>query len=157
MKTCLTKDGGKTVYVIFVYKDYKYGKNVETICIKKFEDVYPNETLWLNEGEAVFKMNFYLISERNGNEVYVYNEEDFKTLTNVSSERRHTRYNIEEMEEHVELPKSCYRTALKIIQKRKGYKSIQIKDIKLIVRIVGYGYEFRFENHSKDFSIKTVR
>lgn len=156
-KTCLTKDGGKTVYVIFVCKYYGYDKTVETIWIKKFEDVYPNKTLWLNEGEEVFKENFYLISERNGAEVYVDNVEDFKTLKNISRERRHTRYDIEEMEKHVELPKSCYKTALKIIQKRKGYKSIQLKDIKSIKRIIGYGYEFIFENRSKNFSIKTVK
>ena len=157
VKTCLTKDGGKTVYVIFVYKDYKYDKTVETIWIKKFEDVYPNKILWLGEGEEVFKMKFYLISERKGNEVYVDNVEDFKTLKNISRERYNTIRDVEEMEKRVELPKSCYKTALKIIQKRKGYKSIQMKDIKLIVRRVGYGYEFIFENHSKDFSIKSVK
>lgn len=157
VKTCLTKDCGKTVYVLFVDKDYGYGKTVETIWIKKFEDVYPNEILWLNKGEEVFKKEFYLISERNHDEVYVDNVEDFKTLKNISAERRHTRYDIEGMEKYVELPKSCYKTALKIIQKRKGYKSIQLKDIKSIKRIIGYGYEFIFENRSKNFSIKTVK
>lgn len=157
VKTCLTKDGGKTVYVIFVCKYYEYDKTVETIWIKKFEDVYPNKTLWLNKGEEVFKENFYLISEINGAEVYVDNIEDFKTLKNISTERYHTSYAFERMEKYVELPKSCYKTALKIIQKRKGYKSIKLKDIKSIKRIIGYGYEFIFENLSKNFSINTVK
>lgn len=61
------------------------------------------------------------------------------------------------MEKYVELPKYCYKTALKIIQKRKGYKSIKLKDIKSIKRIIGYGYEFIFENRSKNFSIKSVK
>lgn len=159
VKTCLTKDGGKTVYVIFVDKDYKCDKTVETIWIKKFEDVYPNKILWFSQGEEVFKMEFYLISERKGNEVYVDNVEDFKTLENISRERYYTIRDIEKMEKYVELPKSCYKTALKIIQKRKSYKSIQLEDIKSIKRIIGYGYgyEFIFENQSKNFSIKSVK
>lgn len=157
VKTCLTKDGGKTVYVIFVDKDYRHYKTVKTIWIKKFEDVYPNKTLWLSKGEEVFKKEFYLISERKGNGVYVDNVEDFKTLKNISRERYNTIYDIEKMEKQVELPKSCYKTALKIIQKRKGYKSIQLKDIKSIKRIIGYGYEFIFENRSKNFSIESVK
>ena len=78
-------------------------------------------------------------------------------MKNISRERYYTTRDIKEMEEHVELPKSCYKTALKIIQKRKGYKSIQLKDIESIKRIIGYGYEFIFENRSKNFSIKSVK
>lgn len=157
VKTCLTKDGGKTVYDIFVDKRCKCDKTVLTVCIKKFEDVYPNKILWLSEGEEVFKMEFYLISEIKDNEVYVDNVEDFETLKNISLERYRTTYDIKKMEKYVELPKSCYKTALKIIQKRKGYKSIQLKDIESIKRIIGYGYEFIFENRSKNFSIKSVK
>lgn len=155
VKTCLTKDGGKTVYVLFVDSEYRNFSEVKTIWIKKFEDVIPGRTtLWLNKGEEVFKKEFYCINERSyKNAIYVESEDDYKLISKVQDER----YSNKTSNEYVELPKSCYKIALKIIQKRKGYKSIQLKDIKSMKRRVGYGYEFRFENWSKNFSIKVVK
>ena len=152
VRTCLTKDGGKTVYVIFVDSKYRDFLEVKTIWIKKFEDVIPGRSsLWLNEGEEVFKKEFYCINYINA--IYVESEDDYKLISKLRDER----YSNKTSNEYVELPKSCYKTALKIIQKRKSYKSIQLKDIKSIKRIIGYGYLFIFENSSKNFSIKIVK
>lgn len=155
VKTCLTKDGGKTVFVLFVDSKYRDFSEVKTIWIKKFEDVIPGRTtLWLNEGKEVFKKEFYCIDERcYENKVYVETEEDCKLILEIQSKR----YSNKTYHEYVDLPKSCYKTALKIIQKRKGYKSIQLKDVKSMKRRIGYGYDFRFDNWSKSFSIKTVK
>lgn len=155
VKTCLTKDGGKTVYILYVDCEYRNFSEVKTIWIKKFEDVIPGRsTLWLNKGEEVFKKEFYCINERQyENKIYVETEDDYKLISEVQDER----YSNKTFDKYVDLPKSCYKTALKIIQKRKGYKSIQLKDIKLMKRRIGYGYDFTFENWSKNFSIKVVR
>lgn len=151
VKTCLTKDGGKTVYILFVDSEYNHFNEIKTIWIKRYENVVPGRTtLWLNEGEEVFKKEFYVISEKRYGKVYVDNKEDFETLNNIYSERLSMRYDLENIEKFVELSESCYKTALKVIRNKKGYKSVQLKDIRKIQKRIsikyGNGYEFFFNN-----------
>lgn len=150
VKTCLTKDGGKTVYVLFVDSEYKHFNEIKTIWIKRYENVVPGRTtLWLNEGKEVFKKEFYVISEKRNGKVYVDNEEDFETLNKIRSERLSMRCDLENIEKYVEISESCYKTALKVIRNKKGYKSIQLKDIRKIQKRVslkcGNWYEFFFQ------------
>lgn len=159
VKTCLTKDGGKTVYVLFVDSEYKHFKEIKTIWIKKYENVVPGRTtLWLNEGEEVFKKEFYVISEKRDGKVYVENEEDFEMLNNIHSERRSMKYDLENIEKYVELSESCYKTALKVIRNKKGYKSVQLKDVRKIQKRIslkcGNWYEFFFNNGKTSLAVK---
>lgn len=159
VKTCLTKDGGKTVYILFVDSEYNHFNEIKTIWIKRYENVVPGRTtLWLNEGEEVFKKEFYVISEKRYGKVYVDNKEDFETLNNIYSERLSMRYDLENIEKFVELSESCYKTALKVIRNKKGYKSVQLKDIRKIQKRIsikyGNGYEFFFNNGKSSLCVE---
>lgn len=157
VKTCLTNDSGKTVFILFVDSRYESLKEIKSIYIKKYEDVYTGQILWLNKGETVFQKDFYCVSEKRSGDIFVENEDDFETLNKITSERRNNHYKTKEIKNHIELSETCYKTALKIIRKRQGYKSVQLKDIKKITHRIGYGYEFDLGNYKKNFSIKTVR
>lgn len=159
VKTCLTKDGGKTVYIIFVDKEYRHWDEIETIWVKRFNDVHPNQTLWLNKGETVYQKEFYCITDRrrNENKVYVGDGDDFELINTITHKRRHARYDSETEKERYELSEKAKKVALKYIRKQKGYKSIHLKDVVSVVHRIGYGYEFKFENSSKNFSVKTAK
>lgn len=157
VKTCLTNDGGKTVFILFVDSRYKSLEKIESIYIKKYEDVYTGQTLWLNKGETVFQKDFYCVSEKRSDDIFVENEDDFETLNKIAYERRNNRYESIKIKNNIELSETCYKTALKIIRKHKGYKSVQLKDIKKITHRIGYGYEFDLGNYKKNFSIRLVK
>lgn len=157
-KTCLTKDGGRTVFIIFVDTEHEGFNNIKVIYIKKYEDVYAGKTLWLSKGEIVSKKEFYCISDRNrDNNLFVENKDEFEIIQKIQHERCRARWDMEKINRETQLSEKCYKVALKIIRKRKGCKSIQIKDIKKITHRIGYGYSFDLGNYNKNFTIKLVK
>lgn len=157
-KTCLTKDNGKTVFIIFVDTEHQEFNNIKVIYVKKYEDVYAGETLWLNKGETISKKEFYCVSDRKrDNNLFVENKEEFEIIKKIQQERSRNRWDMEDINTVTQLSEKCYKVALKTIRKRRGCKSIQVKDIKEITHRIGYGYSFDLGNYDKNFSIKLVK
>lgn len=138
-KVCLTNDGGKTVYVIFLDKRYNGFNSADTmeLFVKKYERT--GRTFWLEkEGEEIFRKVFYEISSRRRNDVYVENEKDSKAITKISDERLHAKYaNKNQLKK---LPATANKVAFQILKKMKGYKSVPLKNIEYVVHEIGKGF-----------------
>lgn len=130
----LTKDGGKTVYFIFADKEYgNYdGADKMVIYVKKYENV-EGRTCWMKEGEEVWKKTFYQLenNHRCYQEVYVESHDEYEIIKNIQSERWNQRHNLPNEKE---LPTSTRRIAVDILRKKKGYKTILVKDVIKVVR-----------------------
>lgn len=160
-KVCLTKDGGKTVYVFYAHIEresfgerwYERCENVYVLTAEKFEDCYPKKTLWLGKGEKFYEEKFYCIDSSKG--VYVETIEEFKLIDKITQERIELRYRTNG-NNLVKLSSKVNKAALKIIRNKKGYKSVSLKDIDCVVHRIGYGYTFNFtrESGKASFSIK---
>ena len=162
-KICLTNDKGKTVYIFWIHKEYEkiydngWGRgDVMYITGKKYSDVYKNQTLWFSEGELFFEQKWFKLDSKE--ERYVENLEDWKILDDIHRDRQSLQYQMFNCNS-IKLPEKINAVALKIINNRKGYKSITLKDIKNVVRINGFGYLFNFteNSHKESFSIKTSK
>ena len=138
MKACLTNDGGKTVYIIFIESCYGGFRGVDTMVIqvRKYEDAKGNSTLWLNRGEEIEKKVFYGVEARRycrrDEERYVENLEESEMIKSIQDERFSLRCSMKNNEK--ELPEKYKKLVLKIIQKKKGLKSRQLKDIVKVTR-----------------------
>lgn len=136
MKVCLTNDGGKTAYLIFVDREYgRFSDNSPdaiVIYVKKYEDA-ERGTLWIKEGEEVWKKTFYAIerTRRYGKEVYVESLDEFKLIQKIQEERFNKKHNLPYEKE---LPESTRRIAVNILRKKKGYKATLLKDVTRVVR-----------------------
>ena len=103
-----------------------------TIYIKKYEDA-EGRTCWMKEGKEVWKKTFYLVGNhhRYRQEVYVESLDEWKVIKNVQDKRCDERRRVQYEKE---LPESTRRNAVNILRKRKGYKSILLKDVTRVVR-----------------------
>ena len=138
-KVCLTNDGGKTVYVFYVHKEYetigeKSWERADTILItaEKFTLKYVGEALWLGKGEKFFEAKWFSIGDRGRKDVYVESLEDFKMIEEVKYERWTLRY---ERNNAVKVfDKKYYKFAVSILNKRSGYKSVKVRHITKVER-----------------------
>ena len=142
-KICFTNDGGKTVLVYWIHKEYEkvdddsWGSDyVMYITGKKYEDVYSGKTLWFNKGEEFFDEKFYELESKN--EVYVSDFEDFKAIRKIHEERRDLKYKCVEISQNKKIVPT--KAVLKVIRKQKGYKSVSLKEISFVTHKIGYGY-----------------
>ena len=167
MKLDLSNDGGKTVYRIWMDKDYaqmdveKTWGRIDTmeIIVEKFENAYNTSTLWAGKGETVFEKKFYRIDEGySRNAVYCENKEDYN-LFYAEREQRWENKRGTEFDRYgrnkKELAAKYNQIAIKSVRKMKGWKSALLKDIKRVDRRFGYGYEVIF-NNGKSCLIKTA-
>ena len=81
MKADLTKDGGKTVYRVYVNKRYEgRGDICVYIIVEKFTNCNKNNTLWQGKGEKISEKKFWQIDDKRWNNVYVESKEDFEAI-----------------------------------------------------------------------------
>ena len=146
-KVCLTNDGGKTVYVFYVHKEYESldgswsRGRVIYITGEKFVKKYPDETLWLGKGEKFYEVKWFCIDERK--DVYVETIEEFKEIKKISDVRRNLYWEmINKRNEGIEVNENAYKIAVSILNKRNGYKSLKVRHITKIMRRDGKYYVY---------------
>ena len=146
-KVCLTNDGGKTVYVFYVHKEYESLNGswsrgrVIYITGEKFIKKYPDETLWLGKGEKFYEVKWFCIDERK--DVYVETIEEFKEIDEITSARRKLHWEMRnKRNEGIEVNENVYKIAVSILNKRNGYKSVTVRHITKIMRRNGKYYVY---------------
>lgn len=156
-KVCLTNDGGKTVYVFYVHKEYESldgswsRDRVIYITGEKFVKKYPDETLWLGKGEKFYEVKWFCIDERK--DVYVETIEEFKEIKKISDVRRNLHWEmINKRNEGIEVNKNAYKIAVSILNKRNGYKSLKVRHITKIMRRDGKYYVY-FEKNGNNHCV----
>ena len=146
-KVCLTNDGGKTVYIFYVHKEYESlddswsRDRVIYITGEKFIKKYPNETLWLGKGEKLYEVKWFCIDEEK--DVYVETIEEFKEIKKISDVRRNLHWGmINKRNEGIEVNENAYKIAVSILNKRNGYKSLKVRHITKIMKRDGKYYVY---------------
>ena len=146
-KVCLTNDGGKTVYIFYVHKEYESLDDswsrgrVIYITGKKFIKKYPDETLWLGKGEKYYEVKWFCIDEEK--DVYVETIEEFKEIKKISDVRRNLHWEmINKRNEGIEVNENAYKIAVSILNKRNGYKSLKVRHITKIMKRNGKYYVY---------------
>lgn len=153
-KVCLTNDGGKTVYVFYVHKEYESLNGswsrgrVIYITGEKFVKKYPDETLWLGKGEKFYEVKWFCIDERK--DVYVETIEECKEIDEITSARRKLYW--EMRNEGIEVNENVYKIAVSILNKRNGYKSVKVRHITKIMRRNGKYYVY-FEKSGNTYCV----
>lgn len=142
MKADLTKDGGKTVYRVYVNKRYEGWENTCVyIIVEKFTNCNKNDTLWQGKGEKISEKKLWQIDDKRWNNVYVESKEDFEAIKQVQRNRRNERYEIERCREIKELPATANKIGLLLVRKIKGYKGTTLKQITKVEHRAGFGYD----------------
>lgn len=150
-KVCLTNDGGKTVYVFYVHKEYESLDDswsrgrVIFITGEKFVRKYPDDTLWLGKGEKFYEVKWFCIDEIK--DVYVETVEDFKEIDKIHNARRDFRWEMKNRQ--ITLSEKYYKIVVSILNKRDGYKSVKVRHITKIERKVNGKYYVYFEKSGK--------
>lgn len=152
-KVCLTNDGGKTVYVFYVHKEYEilndsWSIRVIYITGEKFIKKYPDDTLWLGKGEKFYEVKWFCIDERK--DVCVETIEEFKEIYEITNARRKLHW--EMRNEGIEVNKNAYKIAVSILNKRNGYKSLKVRHITKIMRRGGKYYVY-FEKNGNNHCV----
>lgn len=151
-KVDLSNDGGKTVVRIWMDEDYEYiekyrGVYVMRIFAKKYENVGTHTTLWMDKGELIFKSDFYCIDD--DRKIYT---ESILGLKNVLELRKNRwsgpfhSYNYSGRK----VSHNCFKAALPLINKQKGYKTVRLSDIAGIIKFDTY---YRFDFHGRKSSL----
>ena len=142
MKADLTKDGGKTVYRVYVNKRYEgWGDICVYIIVEKFTNCNKNDTLWQGKGEKISEKKLWQIDDKRWNNVYVESKEDFEAIKQVRRNRSNKRYEIERYRKIKELPVTANKIGLLLVRKIKGYKGTTLKQITKVEHRVGFGYD----------------
>ena len=146
-KICLTNDGGKTVYIFYVHKEYEslddsWSRDIVIyITGEKFIKKYSNEILWLGKGEKLYEVKWLCIDERK--DVYVETIEEFKEIKKISDVRRNLHWEmINKRNEGIEVNENAYKIAVSILNKRNGYKSLKVRHITKIMKRDGKYYVY---------------
>lgn len=142
MKADLTKDGGKTVYRVYVNKRYEgWGDTCVYIIVEKFTNCNKNNTLWQGKGEKISEKKLWQIDDKRWNNVYVESKEDFEAIKQVQRNRRNERYEIERCRVIKELPATANKIGLLLVRKIKGYRGTTLKQIIKVEHRAGFGYD----------------
>lgn len=151
-KVDLSNDGGKTVVRIWMNEDYEYIEKYRSIHVmrifaKKYENVDTYSTLWMDKGELIFKSDFYCIDD--DKKIYT---ESILALNNII-ELRKNRWNGPFHSYRYsgrKVSNNCFKAALPLINKQKGYKTVRLLDIAGIVKFDTY---YRFDFHGRKSSL----
>ena len=144
-KIDLTNDDGKTIYRIWILIEYVDGINNKklVIVIEKFLNFEARDILLFGRGEKILEKDFYFINKRSRN-IYVESKDDFEIIVEIQKSRTYLKY--KEFYGLIELSDSCKKIALKIIRKKKGYKTVKIDDLNSVSRrydVNGYYFDFK--------------
>lgn len=160
MKADLTKDNGKTVYRVYVYKHYEgWGDTCVYIVVEKFANCNKNSTLWQGKGEKVYEKKLWEIDKYSKDSTYVENKEDFEAIKEIQRARANNRYEIEQSEKSKVLPATANKIGLVLVRRIKGYKTTQLKQITKVEHRLGYGYIVHTEKNSRceQHAFRTVK
>ena len=152
-KVCLTNDGGKTVYVFYVYKEYESitenrwdRSRVIYIIGEKFVKRFPDDTLWLGKGEKFYEAKWFCIDERK--DVYVENVQFAKEISEIESVRFDRK--LKSRDETVTFyDRKKFEIAVSILNKRDGYKSLKVRHVAKIEKRNDSKYYVYFEKKGK--------
>lgn len=151
-KIDLTNDNGKTIYRIWILTEYfDVSDRKLMIVIEKFSNCEASDTLWFGRGEKIFERIFYFITRRRSRNIYVKSKDNFEIIREIQKSREDLEY--KESCRLIELSDSCKKIALKIIRKKKGYKTVKIDDLNSVSRrydISSYYFDF---NEKENFAV----
>ncbi len=136
----LTKDGGKTVYRVYVNKRYEIGHHCVYIIVEKFTNCDNSSTLWQGKGEKISEKKLWCINDKRWSNVYVESKEDFEAIKEVQRERCNKNYELERCKTSTTLPATANKIGLILIRKIKGYKGTTLKQITKVEHRLGFGY-----------------
>lgn len=143
-KVTLTNDNGKTVLIIYLYRQ-------GSIMLFKAEKFKVIGTCWLGKGEEILKKEFYQINylreSYSEKSVFCENKEDADAVVQIEFDRYKTRKSDFYDTCKVKNPK-MQNIILKIIKKKKGYKTTEMTDIANIYKD-DYKYTVTFNDYKK--------
>ena len=160
MKADLTKDGGKTVYRVYVNKRHEGWEDICVyIIVEKFTNCNKNDTLWQGKGEKISEKKLWQINDKRWNNVYVESKEDFEAIKQVQRNRSNERYEIERCRKIKELPVTANKIGLLLVRRIKGYKGTTLKQITKVEHRVGFGYDVYVckNGRNEQHSFRTVK
>lgn len=135
MKVDLTKDGKTVIRVLLEKEGYDIWSFIFILKVIEFynEDMSDMTfwTFWNKEGKLLFKKVFYEVSPKNSGHLPIFTEN--KAEYDSVIELRKNRF-LEKSVENYWLPDSCNRLALKLLRKRKGFKSIPLSKVSHVER-----------------------
>lgn len=131
-KVQVTNDG-KSVIIILLKRtfDCNIGETMLVIEVRSYRDVKNiSQTLWLDEGEVLYTTSFYFISDK----CFTMDLNVLKEIKALQSERATMRYDMQKIHSYDAefTSKRVRQSALKILQKRKGFKSTKLSDIQFV-------------------------
>lgn len=158
-KIDLTNDGGKTIVRIWMNEGCEYMENYRSVHVlsifaKKYENVGDRcSTLWMDKGELIFKSDFYCIDD--DKKIYT---ESILGLNNVLEIRKNRHYgpyySYFYKSSGRKVSKNCFKAALPLINKQKGYKTVKLSDIQSISKFDTY---YRFDFHKRSSLIVDIK
>lgn len=160
MKADLTKDGGKTVYRVYVNKHYEgWGDTCVYIIVEKFTDCDGTSTLWQGKGEKISEKKLWQICDKRWNNVYVESKEDFEAIKQVQRNRSNERYEIERCKTSATLPATANKIGLILVRRIKGYKGTTLKQITKVEHCLGFGYIVHIDKGTRNeqHNFRTVK
>jgi len=145
LKTDLTNDNGKTVIRILVI----HCSDVVEVQVRKYSDSKNKTTLWNNEGEMLEEHSFFCVNwYYDENATFVMDKDFFEEIKELKRERAIRNYGKAEF-----ISENAFKPALKIIQRKKGYKSVSLKEISSIEH-KGCEYIVRFNSNRNNLTLE---
>ena len=132
MKVDLTKDGKTVIRVLLEKEGYNIWSYIFALRVIEFHNEYMSTmTFWNKEGKLLFKKVFYEVSSENSKfpPAFTENKAEYDSVM----ELRKNRF-LEKSVENYWLPDSCNKLALKLLRKRKGFKSISLSKVSHVER-----------------------
>lgn len=120
----------KYIYKIILkdeYIDCFYNKKIEIRKYKKQENKHC--TYWNNDGLIIYEKIYYMISRHRGNDLYTT---DLSLMTDCRKKQEERIKNRDS--EYVDVKYN--KNILKIINNKKGYKSVKVNDIKRVIKYI---------------------
>ena len=132
----LTNDNGKTV--LKIYGTVKHGENWTTqelhVIAEKFKnDKTQDKIFWNGQGEKLGEKVYYIYetTKWSGKKLYIEDKEEYDRLTQIKLQRRKANEENKTVELKSEKSKKI---ALKLLKKKRGYKSTKLKEIIMVAR-----------------------
>lgn len=140
----LTNDNGKTVIKIYgnTRRDANFTRLL-VVVVERFEND-GQRTFWNGQGDTLSEKVYY-IYESGYKKLYIEDKEEFDRLTQIKRQRRKAN----EENDTVELSSDkAKKIALKLLKKKRGYKSTKLCEIKKVERFCGR-YSVYLENRGR--------
>lgn len=139
MKADFTKDG-KRVFRTIIRRDIEildtdWCERVDTLIVEllRYDNADQLHTLWNNQGKIVYQKVFYQINRGEGR-IFTCDKNDIINITKLREKRYKNRRATIYGFCGVELPLTLAKPAIKLIRKRRGYKTVKVSDINRIFR-----------------------